>query len=312
MARGRKNNGHGKILALILVWSAYLLVLIGVLLRGQNVALFNPKGMIAQHQLDLGLLTVGIMLIIGIPALAIFFFIAWKYREDNPKAKRDPNAGHGKWLNVAIWAAPTAIMLTLAPIMWAGTHRLEPQKKIDANAKHLTIQVVAMRWKWLFIYPEQQIATVNYVQVPVDTPVTFQLTGDEAPMSAFWIPNWGGMLYAMNGHVNSLNLMADTPGEVPGSVAEINGAGFAGMRFIANATPQDAFDNWATRIKMTSTVLNDSAYKGLLKPSENHPEEFYSVTDQDLYAKVVGKYTGAHAGHGAKAEEPTNHEGMHH
>lgn len=310
MAKGRKNSGRGKILALIIVWSVYLLVLIGVLLRGQNVALFNPKGMIAQEQLNLGLWTVGIMLIIGIPALFLFYFVAWKYRESNPKAKRDANAGHGKWLNVAIWGAPTVIMLTMAPIMWADTHRLEPQKKIDANAKHLTIQVVALRWKWLFIYPEQKIATVNYVQVPKNTPVTFQLTGDEAPMSAFWIPNWGGMLYAMNGHVNSLNLVANEEGEFPGSTAEINGAGFAGMKFTAKATAKDSFDFWAQEISMSAPRLDAAAYDNLLKPSENHPFTTYSLPDNDLYAKVVMKYTGSHEGH-STAPAPKEH-GAHH
>lgn len=281
-------------------------LLIKALLDGHNVALFNPKGQIAEQQLDLMLLTVGVMLIIGIPAVFLFYFFAWKYRESNTKAKHEPDAKHGTLLNLGIWGIPTIFAIVLALIMWPATHRLEPQKSIAADAKPLTIQVVSMRWKWLFIYPEQKIATVNFVQIPVDTPVEFQLTGDESPMSSFWIPNLGGMLYAMNGHINELNLVADTPGDYPGSSAEINGAGFAGMKFTARAGSQEDFDRWVNRVQLTGHTLDSAKYKELLKPTENHPPALYSVTEDDLYAKVLMKYMGAGHDH-----QPAKHEGGH-
>jgi cytochrome o ubiquinol oxidase subunit 2 len=305
MPTHKKSKSRGRIGWIILLAVVYLTVLIAVLLQGQNVALFNPKGLIASEQLRLTLLTVGIMLVIAIPTLGVLYFTAWKYRETNHKPKRDADVGHSKLLNVGMWLIPFVFMIVLSTIMWSATHKLEPQKEIANGAKPMTIQVVAMRWKWLFIYPDQKIATVNYVQIPAGTPVTFELTADETPMSSFWIPNLGGMLYAMTGHMNTLNLLADTPGEYPGSSAEINGAGFAGMKFIAHVTSKEDFDLWAREISATSGVLSAAAYEELLKPSENNPESFYSVTDGDLYAKVLMKYMGSHE------HQPATHHGGH-
>ena len=306
MSKDRKTNGNAKTGWAILLALVYLILLIAVLLQGQNVAVFNPKGLIASEQLKLTLLSVGIMLVIGIPTIGFLYLTAWKYRESNPKPKRDPNVGHGKLLNVVMWLLPFGFMIVLATIMWSATHRLEPQKQIASNAEPLTIQVIAQRWKWVFIYPEQKIATVNYVQIPVDTPVTFELTADEAPMSSFWIPNLGGMLYAMTGHMNTLNLMADEAGEYPGSSAEINGAGFAGMKFTASATSKEDFDIWVKSVQAYPNVLNDDEYGRLLKPSENHPEAFYTLTSEDLYAKVLMKYSGAGHDH-----QPAPYDGAH-
>jgi cytochrome o ubiquinol oxidase subunit 2 len=293
----KKRNNNLRILGVILLVLAYLTVLSTMLLKGNNVALFNPQGLIASQQHSLTILVVGIILVIGIPAVFLFYFTAWKYRESNHKARRDPNVGHGIALNVSMWLIPFIFMVILVGIMWPATHKLAPQKQITNGVKPLTIQVVALSWKWLFIYPEQKIATINYVQVPTDTPVTFELTADEAPMSAFWIPNLGGMLYAMTGHVNQLNLLADKPGEYPGRTAEINGAGFAGMKFTASATSKEDFDHWVNEVSLTSDRLNALEYDKLLKPSENNVAAYYSLADSDLYAKVLMKYMGSHAGH---------------
>lgn len=294
MSKNRKKGNLSRVGAPILLVLAGLTVLTVFLLQGNNVALFNPKGMVAQEQMNLLVITTVIMLIIAIPALFLIYFIAWKYRESNKSAKRDTEHGHSKALNATMWLAPAAIAVVLTFIMIPATHKLEPKKQIAADADNMTVQVVAMRWKWLFIYPEQGIATVNYLQLPTGTPVTFQLTADEAPMSSFWIPNLGGMLYAMTGHINNLNLIAETPGEYPGSTAEINGPGFAGMKFVANATSKADFDAWVKQVRLTSGALNQATYQELLQPSENNPEAFYTLGDDDLYAKVLMKYMGAH------------------
>jgi cytochrome o ubiquinol oxidase subunit 2 len=308
MAKKRKkSNLLTSTLGPIVVVLAGLTVLIAVLLPGNNVALFNTKGLIAGEELNLMILTVVVMLVIGVPAVFLFYFVAWKYRESNNKAKRDPNAGQSRFLNVSIWLAPATIALVLALIMWPATHTLEPQKLIASGADPLTVQVIAMRWKWLFIYPEQKIATVNYLQVPTDTPVVFELTADEAPMSAFWIPNLGGMLYAMTGHVNRLNLMAETPGQYPGSTAEINGPGFSGMKFTANATSKREFDSWVRYTAKSADALDSEAYEELLKPSEYNEQAYYSLTDKGLYAKVLIKYAG-----GGHNHLPAAHHGAEH
>lgn len=306
MPKNRKRNNRVKKVFLPLFALVCFTVVIAAMLWGNNIALFHTRGLIAHEQRSLMLLIVGILLVVAVPAVFLLYFVAWKYRETNKKAKYQPDARHGKFLVMNIWLVPTIFMVILALIMWPATHRLAPQKSIAADAKPLTIQVVSMRWKWLFIYPEQHIATVNFVQIPVDTPVRFELTADEAPMSSFWIPNLGGQLYSMTGMINPLNLMADTVGDYNGSSAEINGAGFAGMKFTARVSPQSAFDFWAQTVKQGSTgVLDADEYSKLLKPSENNPASSYSSVDKDLYDTVLMKYMPPYGGgmrHGERHE----------
>jgi cytochrome o ubiquinol oxidase subunit 2 len=178
--------------------------------------------------------------------------------------------------------------------MWPAAHKLDQHKAIVSNVKPLTIQVVALRWKWLFIYPEQQLATVNYVQIPVNTPVQFELTADETPMSSFWIPQLGGQLYAMTGHANLINLIADTPGTYTGQSAEINGAGFAGMKFTVHAGSVTDFDTWSKSVKRPDNSLSELEYARLLQPSENDKTNFYATVEQGLYDKVLTKYNASH------------------
>ena len=279
-------------------------VLIAVLLRGKNIALFNSQGLIAQQQQQLLIFILVVLFGIAIPVLSLLYFTAWKYRESNTKAVHDPNARHGKIFVTSMWLFPTVIMLVFAMILSPATHKLEPHKKIASDAKPMTIQVVSMRWKWVFIYPDQKIATVNFVQIPVGTPVTFELTADEAPMSSFWIPNLGGQLYSMTSHVTQLNLLAETPGDYPGSSAEINGAGFSGMKFTARASSMGDFENWVQEVRQSKDVLDTPTYDNLLKPTENNPIALYSNYQADLYSKLVKKYSGSHEGHTTHA----NHE----
>lgn len=298
MPKTSKKKLHpGWIVLLIFLGLIELALLITYLLGGQNVALFNSKGLIAHEQHSLMIFTAAVLLVIAIPSLFLFFFTAWKYRESNTKAIHAPDAHHGKFLVASMWLIPTAFMLVLATVMWSATHRLVPQKMISADTKPITIQVISMRWKWLFIYPEQNIATVNFVQIPVNTPVQFELTADAAPMSSFWIPNLGGQLYTMTSHVNRLNLMADTPGDYPGRSAEINGDGFSGMTFTARVSSTNDFNLWVQSIKQSSDVLDTAAYEKILAPSENNPAVLYSSYESGLYDKVLAKYSEGHTHH---------------
>lgn len=294
MTKRKKSHGGAKALGLIVLGLAGLWLLIRELLRDFDVRLFNPKGPVAEAQLDLIQLSAAVLLLVAVPTLLVLYFFAWKYRESNKKATYAPGARHGKFFVFSIWAIPSIFMLFLALVMFPATHKLEPKKAIESNVKPLTIQVVALRWKWLFIYPEQNIATVNYVQVPVGTPVRFELTADETPMSSFWIPHLGGQLYAMTGHVTRLNLMAETPGDYPGSSAEINGAGFAGMKFVARASTQEQFDQWVQTLKLTSGGLDAVEYEKLLIPSENNSVALYSSFNSGIYDKLLMKYNGSH------------------
>lgn len=238
--------------------------------------------------------TLTVFFIVAVPTLIMFYYIAWKYRETNSKAKHESSHKGNKAMVALMWIIPTIVMVVLVSVMAPATHRLAPQKTIASDQTPLTIQVITLRWKWLFIYPEQGVASLNYVQLPVDRPVIFEMTADETPMSSFWIPNLGGQLYTMTSHVNRLNLMADTAGTYTGSSAEINGAGFAGMKFIAQADSAIKFNDWVYSIKKSAQKLDTATYDKLLKPSEYNTAVYYSSFEPALYANVIRKYEDGH------------------
>jgi cytochrome o ubiquinol oxidase subunit 2 len=306
MTKRKKRLGQKGPIWLTVLGLVGLALVISALLRGNDVALLNPKGLIAEEQLRLLITATLLLLEIAIPTLIIFYFFAWKYRESNEKATYAPDAHPSKFFVLFLWLIPSITALLLAIMLWPATHKLEPQKQISAGTKPLTVQVVAMRWKWLFIYPEQGIAAVNYVQVPVGTPVEFELSADETPMSSFWIPHLGGQLYAMTGHVNRLNLLAERTGDFPGSSAEINGPGFAGMKFTARASSIEDFNLWVQNVQQSANTLTAAEYEKLLAPSENNLAAFYAKADPDLYDSMLMKYTGSHEH--ASEEHYTEHE----
>ncbi len=290
MTKRTKKPGQGKFTWLVFLSLFSVGLLITVLVRGHDVVLLNPKGLIAQEQKHLMLFVTATLLTIAIPTLLLFYFFAWKYRESNNKATYDATTHHGKFFTFSLWAIPTLVVLVLTSHMWPAAHNLDPPKAIATNAEPMTIQVIALRWKWLFIYPDQNIASVNFVQIPVDTPVQFELTADEAPMNSFWIPHLGGQLYAMTGHDNRLNLMADAIGDYNGGAAEINGDGFAGMKFVARASTKEYFALWMQALKQYSPPLDSTQYNRLLRASQNSPVTYYSEVEPNLYENVLAKY----------------------
>lgn len=290
--KSRQNSSHKKWLFVVLP-VAYA-VLLAFMMRGKNLAIINPKGFVAEQQHNLLIYSVLVMLILAVPTITLIYLTAWKYREGNQRADHEPDAKHSTFLAVGLWLVPASFILLLVSMMIPATHRLEPKKVLASSKPPLTVQVVALRWKWLFIYPEQKIATVNYVQMPLNTPMQFELTADDTPMSSFWMPNFGGQLYAMTGHVNRLNLQADTPGEYPGKAAEINGEGFSGMTFMARATTRQSFEQWVRSVHSASNELNAETYEELLEPSENNPQTTFTLSDPSLYDTIVEKYNGGH------------------
>ncbi|MEJ0021842.1 MAG: ubiquinol oxidase subunit II [Candidatus Doudnabacteria bacterium] len=276
-----------KIAAIIL--PAVLLFFLLFLLAGHsNWSLLNPKGPIAQQERNLMVVGISLMLIVVVPVFILLFTFAFKYREGN-KAKYAPNQRHSTKFQLLLWAIPTVIILILAVINWKSTHQLDPFKPLISNVKPITIQVVSLPWKWLFIYPEQNIATVNFVEFPQTTPVNFQLTSDAA-MNSFWIPQLGGQMYAMAGMSTQLHLMASAPGSFAGSAAEISGQGFSGMKFTAKAVTNSDFDSWVKSVQARRTPLGLAEYNKLAAPSSNNPPAFYSSTDKNLYNNIIMKY----------------------
>lgn len=302
MAKTSKKPSHNRTFGFVLLGIFLLCMLVALLLRGKDVVLLNPSGYIASEEHKLLIFSVSILLVLAIPTLVLFYSIAWKYRESNNKATYDPTPKRDRFLVFNIWFVPIIFMLLLTSIMWPATHKLAPQQSINNGVQPLTVQVIALRWKWLFIYPSQKIATVNFVQIPVGTPVQFELSADETPMSSFFIPHLAGQLYAMTGHVNQLNLIADKAGDYTGKAAEINGAGFAGMTFTTRASSLNDFNSWVQSVKQYKTTLTNEEYQNLLKPSEYNKAAFYSSADQSIYGTMLAKYGGSH-GH-----EHTEHE----
>ena len=256
-----------------------------------SAGVLTPAGPIAEQERNIIILSVLIMLCIVVPFLVTFFIIARKYRAGNPKAKYEPDKKHGPWSEIILWVLPAIIVVVLGILTWKATHALDPYKPIDSNVPPLTIQVIALPWKWLFIYPQQGIAAINFIEFPAGTPLHFVLTAD-APMSSFWIPQLGSQIYAMSGMETQLNLMADKTGQFMGEDTEINGEGYSGMKFIADSVPQETFDGWVQSTKAGSNILNMDVYNQLAQPSENNSPAFYSSVDESLYNTIVMKFMG--------------------
>jgi cytochrome o ubiquinol oxidase subunit 2 len=232
--------------------------------------------------------TFGLMLIIVIPVFIMTFFIVYRYREGG-KGKYRPDFYHSRVLESVWWLIPTVLICVLSVITWRATHQLNPYKTIASNQPGLDIEVVALDWKWLFIYPNQNVASVNYLVLPVNHPVTFYITAD-APMNSFWIPQLGGQIYAMAGMSTQLNLMATSPGNYYGSSANISGNGFAGMHFDTHAVSDNSFNAWVRQAASSKTTLSQQQYNVLDQPSINNPVSYYSNPGPSLYDSIIMKY----------------------
>lgn len=259
-------------------------------LRSQGALVTHPKGIIAQSELHLINTVILLMLIIVVPTFILLFAIAWKYRAKNSKAKYEPETKPRAFKEVILWIIPSIIIAIMAPITWKFTHELDPYRPLDSKMEPLRVQVVALDWKWLFIYPEQGIATVNFFQFPAGTPIHLLLAADGSPMNSFWLPELSGQIYAMTGMITQLHMMADEPGIYVGRAAEINGKGFADMTFVAKATTRSDFDDWMEEVKQSPLRLDLSAYTELAKPSEKHPIALYSYAEKNLFSEIVMKY----------------------
>ncbi len=258
-------------------------------LSGCNLGILDPKGIIAADEKRLLIDSVLLMLIVVIPAIVLTLLFAWRYREGNTSAKYDPNWYHSTTLEIIVWTIPCIIIGILAVVTWVTSHTLDPYKPLASNTKPITIQAIALNWKWLFIYPDQKIATINYVQIPVNVPVKFLITAD-APMNSFEMPQLAGQIYAMAGMQTKLNIMANEPGDYRGFSSNFSGLGFSDMNFTVRATTQDSFNQWVDNVQQSPQTLTASAYNKLVEPSENNPTQYFSVPNTDLYGLVLMKY----------------------
>lgn len=272
------------------VFVAFIIIAVLVFVtQGRDIPVLDTHGLIADQERNLILLTTALGLLVVIPVFIMLFSIAWKYRASNTKARYQPDFASHKGIEALWWGLPCLIILTLAIITGVSTHALDPYKPIDSSVKPVNIQVVSLQWKWLFIYPDQHIATLNYINIPKNTPINFTITSD-APMNSFWVPALAGQVYAMSGMSTQLHLMADSVGTYTGSSANISGEGFADMHFKVNSLTESDFTAWAQTAKTSNQTLTTDSYDALAMPSHNNSEATYALSDNGLYNEVIMKY----------------------
>lgn len=269
-------------------------LLSAVMLSGCQFALLDPKGEIGVQVKELIITALFLMLIVVIPVILMTIYFAYKYRADNAQQQEyAPEWSHSTKIELIVWTIPIIIVAVLAAITWRSTHHLEPSNPIVHQEETMTIEVVALDWKWLFIYPDYDIATVNYVAFPKDVPIKFKITSDNI-MNSFFIPRLGSQIYAMPGMVTRLHLIANEPGQYKGIAASFSGDGFSDMKFTAEALNSRAdFAAWAEGVKAQPKQLNDfSDYRQLAKPSIADPVSYYSSVPHDLFNQVVTQFEG--------------------
>ncbi len=261
--------------------------------QGRSLPVLQPQGFIANQQFLLILITVGLGVFVVVPVFILLFTIAWRYRATNKKALYEPELEGSAKLEFIWWGVPFLIILILAAVTYVSTHALDPYKPLDPDKPALFVQVIALKSNWLFIYPDDHLATMNELYIPDNTPVNLRLTSD-APMNTFWVPALAGQIYAMSGMETKLSLTADRPGNYFGTTTNISGEHYADMTFTVHARPVDEFTRWvADSAKAPS--LNFETYGPLAQKSEHLNTAVYSVTTQDIFDKVVMKYMQAGA-----------------
>lgn len=259
------------------------------LLSGCNLAVLDPKGQIGADEKSLIITATWLMLLVVVPVILMTLAFAWKYRASNTRAKFAPDWAHSTAIEAVVWAVPCIIIVILGTITWTSTHDLDPYKPIASSEKPITIEAVALDWKWLFIYPEQGIATVNQIAFPVGVPVNFKVTSASV-MNAFFIPQLGSQIYAMAGMETQLHLIANQAGDYDGLSSNFSGNGFSDMKFTALATTRGEFDNWVESVKHAPTALDTTGYRKLAVPSEKTPVTYFSSVDPTLYAGILHSY----------------------
>jgi cytochrome o ubiquinol oxidase subunit 2 len=266
-----------------------------LLLQGCRLALFDPKGDIGNQERHLILISTGLMLLVVIPVIALTLYFFWRYRATNTEATYAPEWSHSTTIEVVVWTIPCVIVAVLAVLIWRSTHALDPYKALASDRPPVKVEVVALNWKWLFIYPDYGIATVNELVIPAHTPIEFHLTADSL-MNSFFIPRLGSQVYAMAGMETRLHLIADEVGTYAGRSSAYSGAGFSGMRFDTIAVNDVDFADWIKRTRTSSPALTADGYHALTAPSEHEPARKFGKVEPGLFEHAVDQYMPKAAG----------------
>jgi len=276
------------------------------------MVLLNPAGAVAAQQSHLIVVATVLMLIIVVPVMALTVLFAWRYRQSNRLATYAPDWDHSTQLELVIWATPLLIIIALGAVTWISTHTLDPYRPLHAGAARaqaaraqepLTVEVVALDWKWLFIYPQQGIATVNELAAPENVPVHFKITAASV-MNSFFVPALAGQIYAMPGMQTELHAMINRTGVYEGFSANYSGAGFSDMRFKFVGLTQDDFERWVQAAKAGEGELNRESYARLEQPSEREPARTYAAIDSNLYDAILNRCVNVPRGEPADTKCP--------
>jgi cytochrome o ubiquinol oxidase subunit 2 len=268
-----------------------------LLLGGCNLVLLNPSGDVAHQQSDIMITTTIIIALIIVPVLVAIAVVAWRYRASNRQARYDAEWDHSPQLELVVWAVPLLIIIAVGAVSWIGTHKTDPYRALDriasgqpvaADVKPLEVDVVSLRWKWLFLYPQYGVATVNELAAPVDRPIRFKLTAD-AMMDSFFVPALAGQVYTMPGMQTILHGVINKPGEYRGFSANYSGSGFTDMRFTFHGLTTQDFDAWVGKVRAAGGDLDRAAYDQLRQPSRNAPVHSYARVDADLYTRILNR-----------------------
>jgi len=277
-----------RILAVVLLSAATL--------GGCTEGVLDPKGPIASAEREILFNSLGIMLAIVIPTILATLGVAFWFRSSNKHARYRPDFEYSGRLEMLVWAIPAMTVLLVGGVAWIGSHDLDPRKPIASTVEPLTIQVVSLDWKWLFIYPNQGIASVNQLAIPVGTPVSFQLTSSGV-MNSFFVPQLGSQIYTMAGMVTRLHLQADHPGTYRGLSAQYSGSGFADMRFTVDAVPAENFSQWVSATRSAGALLDAQTYTVLAKPSKAVAPFTYRAVAPNLFNGILNP--------GAQPDDPS-------
>jgi cytochrome o ubiquinol oxidase subunit II len=270
----------------VIVRSRCSILLAPLVLAACQHGVLNPKGPVGAANKTILIDSLAIMLAIVLPTIAATLGCAWWYRSSNAKARRMPEFVYSGQIELITWAIPLLTIILLGGVAWVGSHDLDPAKPLPSEHPPLNVQVVSLDWKWLFIYPDQHVASVNRLVIPAGVPIRFALTSGSV-MSAFFIPQLGSMIYTMNRMRTQLNLLADSPGNFLGLASHYSGDGFSTMHFDVEALPADRFSAWVSATRSGGPALTTQSYQDLAKQSLSVAPYTYRDVEPGLFRKIV-------------------------
>lgn len=252
----------------------------------QPAGILDPQGPIASAERLLLINSTAIMLVVVVPVIVATLAFAWWYRSSNTRAGRGTDESYEERIEFVVWSIPALTVILLGGVIWIGSHQLDPRAPIPGKSDPLHVDVVALDWKWLFIYPDQGVAAVNQLVIPAGTPIAFRLTSATV-MNSFFVPQLGSQIYTMGGMTTHLNLLADQPGEFPGFSANYSGDGFSWMRFVVKSVPTADFNTWLAQVRGAGSPLDAAAYAELAKPSKDVPPTTYRSVEPKFFERII-------------------------